>query len=201
MNNVPAGFPVDWLEAQGQDRATDLDLAVLLVNTHDLLEDPPDRLTHLGWLTSALGQVGHQDLAEQLRSGDLEGLRALRGVLRLVFEASDLTAATAALNRQLVEADAVFQLVAEATDATTSPPRARFVVGHDRRGLDALAVRLPVAVALHIKDHGVRRLGICNSDPCQCAFVDRTRAGTRRYCCSYCNDRYAARAYRARKRT
>jgi hypothetical protein len=31
--------------------------------------------------------------------------------------------------------------------------------------------------------------------------VDRTRAGTRKYCCTYCNDRYAARAYRRRKRS
>jgi predicted RNA-binding Zn ribbon-like protein len=47
---------------------------------------------------------------------------------------------------------------------------------------------------------GTGRLGVCGSDPCRCVFVDRTRAGTRKYCCTYCNDRFAARAYRRRKK-
>ena len=43
-------------------------------------------------------------------------------------------------------------------------------------------------------------VGVCGSDPCRCVFVDRTRGGTRKYCCTYCNDRFAARAYRRRKK-
>ena len=50
-----------------------------------------------------------------------------------------------------------------------------------------------------VADHGLSGCGICGSDPCRCVFVDRTRAGTRKYCCDYCNDRLAARAYRRRK--
>ncbi|HRD60729.1 MAG TPA: CGNR zinc finger domain-containing protein, partial [Nocardioides sp.] len=62
-----------------------------------------------------------------------------------------------------------------------------------------LAARLLYAVAQLVAEGGVARLGICASDPCRCAYVDRTRGGTRRYCCTLCNDRAAARAYRQRK--
>jgi len=47
---------------------------------------------------------------------------------------------------------------------------------------------------------GTGRLGVCGSDPWRCVFVDRTRAGTRKYCCPYRNDRFAARSYRRRKK-
>ena len=55
-------------------------------------------------------------------------------------------------------------------------------------------------MAAYVVEHGTGRLGVCGSDPCRCVFVDRTRAGTRKYCCTYCNDRFAARAYRRRKK-
>jgi predicted RNA-binding Zn ribbon-like protein len=74
-------------------------------------------------------------------------------------------------------------------------------VGVGRHGVAALEARLPAAVAAYVVEHGSRRLGVCGSDPCRCVFVDRTRAGTRRYCCTYCNDRFAARAYRRRKKS
>lgn len=199
MTTLPAGFPPDWLEAQGREPATDLDLAVLLINTFDLLDDPPDRLTNLDWWCSALGQIGHSELASQLRVADLKPLRRLRDTLRAAFEASDVAAAAAILNPQLSRAAAVFELVVDA--GSDGGDRARFEVGRGRQGYDALAARLPAALAQHVAEHGVRRLGTCHSDPCRCAFIDRTRAGTRKYCCSYCNDRHAARAYRARKRT
>ena len=57
-----------------------------------------------------------------------------------------------------------------------------------------------MAVAAYVVEHGPVRLGVCGSDPCRCVFVDRTRGGTRKYCCTYCNDRFAARAYRRRKK-
>ncbi len=196
MAPTEASFPVDWLERGAGHRASDLDLAVLLVNSHDLLEDPPDRLHDLAWLTGALTRVGHGDLASALTRSDLPRLRSLRGALRAAFEAPDPRTAAAALNPQLVKARAVFLL-----DVPPRPrgARARFVPAPDRTGYAALAARLPAALAAHIAEHGVGRLGVCASDPCRCAFVDRTRAGTRRYCCTICNDRYAARAYRRRR--
>jgi predicted RNA-binding Zn ribbon-like protein len=186
------GFPADWLVAPGA--ATDVELAVLLVNSHDLLEDPPDRLSDLRWLTQVLGSAGHPDLAGELTSRDLPRVRRLRDALRSAFEASDDTAAAAILNPLLEKARAVPLL-------HTSSAGTVLVVGGDRHGVAALESRLPAALAGFVAEHGVRRLGVCDSDPCRCVFVDRTRAGTRKYCCSYCNDRRAARAYRARRST
>lgn len=210
-----ASFPADWIGRGDGAVATDLDLAVLLVNTLDLLEDPADRLTDLAWFTDALGQVGHRGLADALSPGDLPGLRELRDVLRSVFEAVDVEIAITILNRQLVAANAVFLLASEAPQSVRDRPGdrpgdrlgerpgdgrgIRFTATPDRQGLSALAARLPAALATYIAEHGLTRLGVCRSDPCRCAFVDRTRAGTRRYCCVYCNDRYAARAYRRRQ--
>jgi predicted RNA-binding Zn ribbon-like protein len=193
-----ASFPLDWLDRGGVRPLGDLDLALLLVNSHDLLEDPPDRLTDLEWLTSVLRWAGHADLADDLRPADLRRLRSLRGVLRSAFEVTDVKAAADALNPQLLKARAVFLLDVPGRSRSKG---ARFVAAPDRTGYAALAARLPAALAAHIAEHGVGRLGICASDPCRCAFVDRTRAGTRRYCCTVCNDRQAARAYRQRRRT
>ena len=189
-------FPDDWL-AGGRERdtrapASDLDLAVLLVNSVDLLENPADRLTDLTWLRAALSQAGHPALAEQLADGDLPRLRRLRDDLRAAFETADEADAAARLNDLLVRGDARSSLV-------TVDGRLRLLVGADLSGYPALAARLPAAVAEHVAVHGLRRLGVCASDPCRCAFVDRTRASTRRYCCSWCNDRAAARAYRRRR--
>ena len=197
MGPTAASFPLDWLERSSHDPATDLDLAVLLVNSHDLLEDPADRLGDLAWFTGVLHHVGHRDLADSLTRTDLPRLRSLRAVLRAAFEAPDIGTAATVLNPQLIKSRAVFLL-----DVPSRPKRtgARFVAAPDRTGYAALAARLPAAVAAHVAEHGVGRLGVCSSDPCRCAFVDRTRAGTRRYCCTICNDRYAARAYRRRRR-
>jgi predicted RNA-binding Zn ribbon-like protein len=189
-------FPIDWLERGAERPVGDLDLALLLVNSHDLLEDPADRLGDLTWITGVLTWSGHRDVAEGLTRADLPRLRALRALLRAAFEAPDLTTVADLLNPQLVKARAVHLL----DPAPGSGVDARFVVAPDRTGYAALAARLPAALAAQVADHGVVRLGICSSDPCRCAFVDRTRAGTRRYCCTVCNDRHAARAYRRRRK-
>lgn len=193
---MEASFPIDWLERGPLRPVGDLDLALLLVNSHDLLEDPADRLTDLAWLTAVLDWAGHGDVAAALTPRDLPRLRRLRGVLRSAFEATDLHEVADVLNPALVAARAVYLLDVERPGMT-----ARFVPAPDRTGYAALAARLPAALAAHVAEHGVGRLGICSSDPCRCAFVDRTRAVTRRYCCTVCNDRSAARAYRQRRRT
>lgn len=188
-----AAYPRSWLERGDGEPATDLDLAVLLVNSFDVLEDPPDRLTDLRWFAEVLRDEGHGDIARALRPADLSRLRALRGNLRSVFEAASPAAAATILNPMLAEAGAVPQLVV--TDG-----HAELQVSPADRGFKALASRLPAALAVHIAGAGVTRLGTCAADPCRCAFVDHTRGRTRRYCCTMCNDRMAARVYRERKR-
>lgn len=193
------GFPLDWLDPKAGGRATDLDLAVLLVNSYDDLADPPDRLTDLRWLRRAMSFVGHRRLAEELRDEDLDALLALRRSLRDVFEAPSVAAAADLLNPMMLAAGAVPLLVTRPESSSCEGPDAWLDAGAGRRGLVCLQARLPVALAHHVVAVGVGRLGTCASNPCHCAFVDRTRGGTRRYCCSYCNDRAAARAYRRRK--
>jgi hypothetical protein len=189
----PAGYPQDWLVDPAS--ASDVELALLLVNSHDLLEDPPDRLVDLGWLTHVFTRVGHGGLAGELTARDLPRLRRLRAALRTVFESDDEATAAAVLNPLLEKAHAVPLI--DVDQAGESVLR----VGVGLRGVAALEARLPAAVATYVVEHGTGRLGVCGSDPCRCVFVDRTRAGTRKYCCSYCNDRFAARAYRRRKRS
>lgn len=189
-----AEYPRSWLERGDGEPATDLDLAVLLVNSFDLLEDPPDRLTDLSWFTDVLCDEGHGDIARALRPPDVRALRALRDRLRAVFEAGSPAEAAAILNPMLGQAPAVPQLV-------VVNGQAELQVNPADRGLQALSARLPAALAVHIAGAGVTRLGTCAADPCRCAFVDHTRGRTRRYCCTMCNDRMAARLYRERKRT
>ena len=168
-------FPIDWLERGAARPLGDLDLALLLVNSHDLLEDPADRLGDLAWLSGVLTWAGHPDLASALKRSDLPRLRSLRAVLRAAFEASDLSRGRDVLNPQLVKARAVFL-------STSRPkgPASRFVAGARSH-----RVRRPGGAAAgggrraHRRPRS-RRLGICASDPCRCAYVDRTRAGTRR---------------------
>ena len=185
-------FPADWLTPGADGPAGDLDLVVLLVNSHDLLADPADRLTDLVWLRAALRQAGHPALARQLRAGDLGRLRTLRAELRALLDGDDLDGAVARLNRLLVRGRATPVLVADRAGT-------RLAVAPDRTGYAALAARLPAALAAHIAANGTDRLGVCASDPCRCVYVDRTRGGSRRYCCVWCNDRRAARAYRRRR--
>lgn len=183
------GYMRDWLERPGEP-ASGLDLVVLLLNSLDLLEDPADRLADLGWLAEVLAEVGHGDIGGALTAGDLPGLRRLRESLRAVFQAGSAAEAAALLNPMLRHAP---QLV-------TSDDRVRLQVAPGAHGLAALSARLPAALAEHIADRGTGRLGTCAALPCQCAFVDRTRARTRRFCCTACNDRAAALLYRQRKR-
>jgi predicted RNA-binding Zn ribbon-like protein len=187
-----AGYVGDWLERR-DGPATDLDLVVLLLNSLDFLEDPPDRLTDVEWFAEMTTGLGRDDIGGALAAGDLAGLRQLRESLRAVFDAASPGAAAALLNQMLVSASAVPQLVVSAAQI-------RLQVAPGERGLTALAARLPMALAEHVAQRGVARLGTCAALPCQCAFIDHTRAQTRRFCCSACNDRAAARLYRQRKR-
>jgi len=186
------GYMRDWLERPGEP-ASDLDIVVLLLNSLDLLEDPPDRLANLTWFSEVLADVGRDDIADALTAADPAGLRQLRESLRAVFQAGSPAEAASLLNPMLVRASAVPQLV-------PSGDGLRLQVAPEARGLAALSARLPAALAEYVARRGIGRLGTCAALPCQCAFLDRTRAQTRRFCCTACNDRAAALLYRRRKR-
>jgi predicted RNA-binding Zn ribbon-like protein len=186
------GYVRDWIERR-DGPASDLDLAVLLVNSVDYLEDPPDRLASVDWFRAVAAATGRGAIAAPLTDTDLAGLRDLRESLRAVFAADSAEQAVARLNPMLLGAAAVPQLV-------TGPDGLELTVAPDGSGLGALAARLPAAVAQHLVTKGHGRLGTCAAGPCACAFVDYTRGRTRRFCSTACNDRAAARVYRQRKR-
>jgi predicted RNA-binding Zn ribbon-like protein len=187
-------IPPGWVHRADGEPAADLDLAVLLLNSLDLLEEPPDRLVSASWYAGMLTAAGHAGLAAGLTESDLEPLRELRALLRLVFTADTVEEAALILNPLLVAHNAVPVLVAD------GPGGPVLRVAPAATGFPALAARLPAAAATEIADSELRRLGTCAGDPCECAFVDRSRSGNRRFCGDWCNDRSAAAACRRRRR-
>lgn len=163
-----------------------------LVNTYWVLADPPDRLTDIAVCQRILRDAGENALAAQLSAGDLAALRALRSGLKPVFAAGTVTAAVGVLDPLLRRAAIPLRLAPG--DGT-----ARWDPAAGQQGMTALRTRLLAALAAHLVRHGTARLGTCQAAPCDCVYVDRSRARTRRYCCDQCNDRAAAAAYRSRK--
>jgi predicted RNA-binding Zn ribbon-like protein len=72
-------------------------------------------------------------------------------------------------------------------------------VAGDDDPVRSLATLLADALAQAMTAGGPERFGVCAADPCRCAYLDRTRAGRRRFCCQWCTDRVAAAAYRDRR--
>ncbi len=171
--------------------AAPVDLAVALVNTWDRLEDPPDRLRDDAAGHRFLLRHGYPD--DAAATGVAE-LRAVRDRLRAVFHAADRPAAAALLNQLLADSGAVPRLV-PAGDGW------RLTAGPAEPGARRVAALAATGLAGFVAERGFDRLGTCAAAPCDCAFVDRSRAGSRRYCCGYCADRVAASAYRARRRS
>jgi predicted RNA-binding Zn ribbon-like protein len=170
----------------------DIDVAVALLNTVDHLEDPADRLVDIKLLRRILADADWAGLGRQLHPADLPGVRARREELRAVFTAPTAEARTVAINALLRSSGAQPQLVEVGDD--------RFeVVTGGATPLDTLTARLASALAEAVAARGFERLGACDASPCSCVYVDRTRAGNRRYCCDICNDRAAAAAYRRRR--
>jgi predicted RNA-binding Zn ribbon-like protein len=57
-----------------------------------------------------------------------------------------------------------------------------------------------MGLAVHLTQHGVDRLGICQAAPCRNAYLDTSTNRSRRYCSDRCATRANVAAYRARKR-
>ncbi|MET9493123.1 ABATE domain-containing protein [Nocardia sp. NPDC006630] len=158
------------------------------------IADPPGRLTDVEHYRAILRHSGHNRLADELAEPDLPRLQALRERLRPVFHAQTPGEATALVNALLRESAAVPQLV----DDAGAKPALQW--GTTLHGPDALDARLPGALADFLARQGHQRLGGCTAAPCRCVFADRTRPGTRKYCCDQCNDRAAAAAHYRRNR-
>ena len=169
-------------------------LAVALVNTWDVLNDPPEILRDLEHLQFVLRAFGLEEEAEQATERDLAPIRAMRDRLRGAFEAGEVVAAVTQLNALARDAGAVPQL--ERANGGWS-----FRYGYGRRPLaDELAARSAVALLGVVEEGGWSRFGRCAASPCCCVFVDRSRNRSRRYCCDLCADRATQAAARRRRR-
>ena len=169
-------------------------LAVALVNTWDVLNDPPELLREVETLRVVLRAFGLDEDAKRASERDLVSVRRVRDRLRRAFEADDDGVAVAELNDLAREAGAVPQLERENGGWA-------FRYGPGRQPLATeLAGRAAVALLGVIEEEGWTRFGLCAAAPCCCVFVDRSRNRSRRYCCDLCADRATQAAARRRRK-
>jgi len=160
-------------------------LAVGLVNTWDLLADPPDLIRDVPQIARWLRlheEPGLEEAAARLTRSDL---------LRCAFEAPNEGEAVSLLNELLLETGAVPQLSAET--------RTWKYVPASKRASDVVAAVGARGLLEAIRTDGWERFGICAGTPCRCVYVDRSRNRSRTYCCQLCADRVNQAAYRRRK--
>jgi predicted RNA-binding Zn ribbon-like protein len=177
-----------------ETRGSGVAVAVDLVNTWDELHPNPDLIEGLADVRVWLEWHGLGTAAGRLNGGDVGLVRELRARLDRVFDSTE-------------EAEAAERLNELARDYGTAPQLER-VDGEwrlrswpdEREGLPAVAAYAAAGLLDAFRELGWRRFGRCAGTPCRCAFVDRSRNRTRRYCCSLCADRVAQAQYRARKR-
>jgi len=175
-----------------------LQLALAFLNTHDLLEDPPD-LLNIGRLQRMGTRLGCTPLIESLSEADLPELRRLRGQLYRVFAGETPQEKVSALNNVLATLAAHASIEASGSESPGSAAYRVAITGPaDTDPVRAFGLSIGDAIAHALVAGGPDRLGVCAGTPCRCVFVDRTRAVRQRYCCELCNDRVAAAAYRAR---
>jgi predicted RNA-binding Zn ribbon-like protein len=180
------------------DRARDLDLVVALLNTYDAYASRPERLDTVASLVRLVEEVGWTDAAtSRLAHRDVVAVKALREQVRAVFAAAadeDVDGAAELCSRLLARVRPVLAV---------RPGDPRASLGLAEEGGDVVRrfeTQVSVAVAVALATPGVK-LGLCDAHPCRCAYVDRSRAGSRRFCCQLCADRFAAAAYRRRQRS
>jgi predicted RNA-binding Zn ribbon-like protein len=175
------------------DEKDSIGLAVGLVNTWDVLNDPPE-LLNLERLRILLRWFELDEAAGAATERDIEPVRQLRGRLRRAFESTDEGEAVAELNALALQAKAVPQL--EPANGGWA-----FRYGSGERSLATeLAGRAAIALLEVIERDGWDRFGLCAASPCCCVYVDRSRNRSRRYCCGLCADRATQAAARRRRK-
>jgi predicted RNA-binding Zn ribbon-like protein len=176
------------------DEKDSIGLAVGLVNTWDVLHDPPEVMRDVDDLRVLLRWFELDDAAAAASERDLAALRRVRDRLRQAFDAESEDEAVTVLNALAREAGAVPQLERE-------EGAWRFRYGAGRRTLaPEVAGRASIALLGVIEEKGWDRFGLCAAAPCCCVYVDRSRNRSRRYCCELCADRAAQAALRRRRR-
>jgi predicted RNA-binding Zn ribbon-like protein len=178
----------------GNPKDSGADLAVNIVNTWESLPSPHDGLEDVEDLRIFLRAVGRTEAAAAVTDRDLAEFKHLRDRLRRVFETDEVAEAAAVLNALATESGAVPRLAPGSEGWTLEfGPEHGSITGR-------LAATAAVALIEIVRAHGLTRFGTCAADPCTCAYVDRTKNRSKRYCCELCADRAAQRDYRTRRR-
>jgi predicted RNA-binding Zn ribbon-like protein len=177
-----------------ETRGSGLAVAVDLVNTWDELHAEPDLIEGLVDVRTWLEWHGLTTAAAQLGERDVDAVRQLRARLDSVFDAQAEDEAAALLNELVRDYGTPPQLERTGNDwrVRTWP--------EEGEGLPAVAAYAAAGLQDAFHRLGWKRFGRCVGSPCRCAYVDRSRNRTRRYCCSLCADRVAQAQFRARRR-
>jgi len=177
------------------------EMAVRLVNT----EEPKrqrDGLTTVEAIR-ALFSRGSRGLRLADES-DLPRLRSVRVRLRAVFESAaegDESRAVNLLNELLTEYP--ISPIVSGHGLLNPDGRTHWHLHLAENSSTATALYAALAgmgLAVHLTEHGVDRLGICQAAPCRNAYLDTSTNRSRRYCSDRCATRANVAAYRARKR-
>ena len=177
------------------DPSDGMAFVVRLLNSWDELEPDPELLRDPSIGARFLRRHGFDDAADRMDEMELAALKGLRTRVQAAWDATDDTAAVDLLNELAGAGAAHRTLVRDEADA--------WAFRWDEPGLPASAFTPALCAATlleEIRMHGRRRLGTCVAAPCRCAFVDRSRSHTRRYCCDLCADRVNQAARRRRLR-
>ncbi len=177
-----------------ETRGSGLAVAIDLINTWDELEPEPDLIEGVTDIRTWLEWHGLSIAAKRMGEADVDHVRALRAQFDRVFDAGD-------------EAEAANRLNELAREYGT-PPVLEHAGGEWRlrswpdedTGLPAVAAYATAGLLAAFQELGWARFGRCAGSPCRCAFVDRSRNRSRRYCCTLCADRVAQAQYRTRRR-
>lgn len=179
---------------QDETRGSGLAVAIDLINTWDELEPEPDLIEGLADVRVWLEWHGLTNAAKRLRDADVDRVRELRSRFDRVFDSLD-------------EAEAASRLNELAREHGTPPVLEQHDHGwrlrswpEEDEGLPAVAAYATAGLLTAFQELGWARFGRCAGSPCRCAFVDRSRNRSRRYCCTLCADRVAQAQYRTRRR-
>jgi predicted RNA-binding Zn ribbon-like protein len=176
------------------DPSDGMSFSLRLLNSWDELESEPELLRAPEIASRFLRRHGFDAAAALTDEREVELLRALRGRVRTAWDAPSDTASVALLN----------ELRAECKVQPRLERRGRgWAFRWDAPGLPASAFAPGLCASALLEEiarHGRRRLGTCTGAPCRCAFLDRSKNRSRRYCCNQCADRVNQAAHRRRLR-
>ena len=177
-----------------ETRGSGLALAIDLVNTWDELEPEPDLIEGLEDVRTWLEWHGLPNAAKALGEADVDRVRALRARFDRVFDADGEEEAASRLNELAREhgTPPVLERAGKSWRLRSWPD--------ESEGLPAVAAYATAGLLAAFQELGWARFGRCAGAPCRCAYVDRSRNRSRRYCCTLCADRVAQAQYRSRKR-